>query len=98
MYHVRTQIFPQLLYATDKKIAQYNNAIHLHIPLFLGKNPHLHILVFFGKNPMKNIIFICIFGDSRKSKKSAISLICLYSDMSSIWQNSMQVSSKIIKP
>ena len=72
--------------ATDTKIAHYNNAIHLHIP------------VFFGKNPMKTIIFICIFGDSRKSKKSAISLICLYSDMSSIWQNFMHVFSKIIKP
>ena len=46
--------------ATDIKIFQYNYRMDLHIP------------VYFGKNPMKTFIFICIFGDSRKSKKSAI--------------------------
>ena len=43
---------------------------------------------------MKTFIFICIFGDSRKSKKSYIWLVCLHSDMLSIWQNSMQAFAK----
>ena len=58
----------------------------------------LHIPVYFGKNPTKTFIFICIFVDSRKSKKSAIWLICVHSDMLSIWQNSIQALAKIIKP
>ena len=72
--------------ATDIKISKYNYRMDLHIP------------VYFGKNPMKTFIFICIFVDSRKSKKSAIWLICLHSDMLSIWQNSIQAFAKIIKP
>ena len=58
----------------------------------------LHIPIYLVKNPMKTLTFICIFGDSRKSKKSAIWLICLRSDMLSIGQNSIQAFAKIIKP
>ena len=86
MYHVRTQIFPHLLKLLTYKFSQYNYRMDLHIP------------VYFGKNPMKILIFICIFGDSRKSKKSAIWLICLHSDLLSIGQNSIQAFAKIIKP
>ena len=46
--------------ATDIKNSHYNNTIDLHNPIY------------FGKNPIKTLIFICIFVDSRKSKKSTI--------------------------
>ena len=46
--------------ATDIKISQYNNRMDIHIAIY------------FDKNPMKTFNFICIFGDSRKSKKSSI--------------------------
>ena len=32
--------------ATDTKNAQYNNAIHLHIPVFFGKNPMKTIILY----------------------------------------------------
>ena len=87
MYHVRTQIFLKPINATDIKL----------FPVKLQNGP-THSYIFLVRIPWKHLLSICIFGDSRKSKKSAIWLICLHSDMLSIWQNSIQAFAKIIKP
>ena len=47
----------------------------LYASLEIAENPrnrHYDNPLYFGKNPIKTFIFICIFGDSRKSKKSAL--------------------------